>query len=1008
MANIVETVSYDSGVYLIATSDAVIGGTAGIANKAATNLANRTAYLKSQVDTINALTPTLAPLLSPTLTGTPKTAAPSVGDNSVQIATTAFVQITSKGRIAINVAGSANVTLTGVQAGYAFIEFTGALTGNITVTVPGSASTWIMKNSTSGAYTITLASATGSGSNMVLPQGGSQEILTDGTNVYGLGYLPVTGGTLAPSGSTAWVALNSPTLRVTDTLSGTGGGLSIESYQPTIQFIDKTTSAKNTRLLVDNGSIRFANDAGDGLGVYAAAGVAMHADGYMAVGGTNSLSANTVIAANGTVIGTGTSQYGINFSGEFNDSATSNGYAFYSSPKVKASAFTMSNLYGFIALAPSLGTGATVNNYNAFDVQDASGIAFIAGYRGKVSSGTGKWNLYLDGSASNYVAGRLLIGTTTDDASGLIQVAGDISSTTGKLQGTRYGNGGALVLRGAAGTLAAPTAVASGGQAGTVTYRAYDGANWQDVASVDAWVDANVTSANSSGYLSFFTTPSGAVAKAERMRLTSSGRLLIGTTTDDGSNLLQVAGNIAVTGNQTLTNTTNSTVGSISTSAYSGGLSIEAMNVGNTTKKNLALSPWGGRVLIGTTTDDGINVLQAAGQVKFGGLNVDNGTAFSTLYLANGGKNRWTIYKDNAAESGSNAGANFGINAVADDGSSQFQVLTINRATYQMQLNGGLQNNGTGLKAGLLMQNTTASTGRKWSLYSSDAGNLVLGDETAGIGRLVIGTGGLISLTGDVSMVSAGAYSYRTIFNAGSYAPFIRGDNTGSIQAINSANTNVNLTISDSGYLTARGGVVSQIGSGLATGAFRTTTDIGGAFADWNGNKTFAVQIDAPSWGSAYGGIRWTRWGGRHLAAIEAYEGNSGTAQPTIVLHVTNYQNAWTFSGTDITRGAGGYVYGSWNNYGSLGSNGYMRLASGWIIQWGLGTAGYGGGSVVNYYPTSFPNACFSVVANHVGTDASVNVITDANYLGNLSAFGVRSSYGGGNNVSVQWMAVGY
>jgi hypothetical protein len=97
------------------------------------------------------------------------------------------------------------------------------------------------------------------------------------------------------------------------------------------------------------------------------------------------------------------------------------------------------------------------------------------------------------------------------------------------------------------------------------------------------------------------------------------------------------------------------------------------------------------------------------------------------------------------------------------------------------------------------------------------------------------------------------------------------------------------------------------------TGMFRTTGDIGGSFSSWNASRAFAVQVDAPNYANAYGGIRWTRWGGRHLAAIEAYEGGSGSSQPTIVMHMSNQNNAWTFSNTDITRGAGGTVYGTWN-----------------------------------------------------------------------------------------------
>lgn len=49
MANLIETKSYDAGVYKIETTDQVIGGETGISNKAAKNLANRTKYLKERI-----------------------------------------------------------------------------------------------------------------------------------------------------------------------------------------------------------------------------------------------------------------------------------------------------------------------------------------------------------------------------------------------------------------------------------------------------------------------------------------------------------------------------------------------------------------------------------------------------------------------------------------------------------------------------------------------------------------------------------------------------------------------------------------------------------------------------------------------------------------------------------------------------------------------------------------------------------------------------------------------
>ncbi|KVS16185.1 phage tail protein [Burkholderia vietnamiensis] len=43
------------------------------------------------------------------------------------------------------------------------------------------------------------------------------------------------------------------------------------------------------------------------------------------------------------------------------------------------------------------------------------------------------------------------------------------------------------------------------------------------------------------------------------------------------------------------------------------GLSVEAMDSANLTKKNIGLAPWGGKVLVGTTNDDGIGLMQVAG-----------------------------------------------------------------------------------------------------------------------------------------------------------------------------------------------------------------------------------------------------------------------------------------------------------------------------------------------------------------------------------------------------------
>ena len=53
MGTVTETVNYDTTVYSLDVTDEALGGSGGPLNKAAQNLANRTAYLKSQTDSLS-------------------------------------------------------------------------------------------------------------------------------------------------------------------------------------------------------------------------------------------------------------------------------------------------------------------------------------------------------------------------------------------------------------------------------------------------------------------------------------------------------------------------------------------------------------------------------------------------------------------------------------------------------------------------------------------------------------------------------------------------------------------------------------------------------------------------------------------------------------------------------------------------------------------------------------------------------------------------------------------
>jgi hypothetical protein len=184
MADQPEITQYDAGIYQLEITDPVEGGVGGISNAPLLSLANRTNWLYTTLNEVIAgeIVPQgLAPIDNPTFTGTASAPTPPLGDNSTKIATTAFVQGTINGTLSLSVAGSANVSLTAVQAGNGILIFTGALAASIAVIVPATSKSWIVENLTTGAFTLTVKTAAGTG--IAVSQNKTQELFCDGTNV---------------------------------------------------------------------------------------------------------------------------------------------------------------------------------------------------------------------------------------------------------------------------------------------------------------------------------------------------------------------------------------------------------------------------------------------------------------------------------------------------------------------------------------------------------------------------------------------------------------------------------------------------------------------------------------------------------------------------------------------------------------------------------------------------------------------------------------------------------
>ncbi len=79
-----------------------------------------------------------------------------------------------------NVAGSSNVTLTAAEATNTIIKLIGELTGNINVIIPSSLKLYIFDNETTGNFSLTIKTASGTG--YLLPQAHRQIIYSDAVN----------------------------------------------------------------------------------------------------------------------------------------------------------------------------------------------------------------------------------------------------------------------------------------------------------------------------------------------------------------------------------------------------------------------------------------------------------------------------------------------------------------------------------------------------------------------------------------------------------------------------------------------------------------------------------------------------------------------------------------------------------------------------------------------------------------------------------------------------------
>lgn len=157
------------------------------------------------------------------------------------------------------------------------------------------------------------------------------------------------------------------------------------------------------------------------------------------------------------------------------------------------------------------GIGITSDNSGAIQFQSNSTNTAIIDASGNVGVGTSspttKLNVY-------------------DAASSILSVQGDSTTTSIVQRSSTDLSAPTIAFRKTRGTVLSPSAVASGDGIGNFLFNAYGGTNYRTISSIVSFVDTYTSDTNISGYLTF-NTNGGTTGVSERMRIDSSGNVLV-------------------------------------------------------------------------------------------------------------------------------------------------------------------------------------------------------------------------------------------------------------------------------------------------------------------------------------------------------------------------------------------------------------------------------------------------------------------------------------------------
>lgn len=267
----------------------------------------------------------------------------------------------------------------------------------------------------------------------------------------------------AVPGSTLDIESTTPTIRLRDSDAAESPYVEITGNNGSISLLaDRSSSGTGGNIvfygpgtterlrITSTGAFQFigAGEAGSSQAVSFSGtapvnSLVINAQGEIGIG-TDATTAN-IMRFEGTVSGA-TNGRGIQFNAQYSSDCTGNSIVFGAYPSLQDATFTANDFRLFNAGIQPVPDAVTLNILSAFNVNANIGdqATNVYGIESSIATGTGNnYNIYVDGTAPNYFAGKVGIGTTSASATTHIYEA-DTTAEASRMLELETASGGSL------------------------------------------------------------------------------------------------------------------------------------------------------------------------------------------------------------------------------------------------------------------------------------------------------------------------------------------------------------------------------------------------------------------------------------------------------------------------------------------------------------------------------------------------------------------------------------